>query len=175
MNKILISSTIFAVFTAIALPTLAATNLKCGCYAPAKTKIAAANPVNGYNLKCESNDSFTETGTAVSVKKSDIKVYVDAKGAIQGDSDMDITFRSRNKEFLVGAYDGSNKHLLWGGMKNDKNDQQVDGFKIKKVSEGTWNASFQGDTTGKNYVGLVLFNDLGDGKKTMTALCLQDH
>ncbi|GAB55695.1 hypothetical protein GPUN_1578 [Glaciecola punicea ACAM 611] len=175
MNKTLISSTAFAVFTAIALPTLAAEDLKCGCYAPVEDKIAAANPVNGYNLNCESNDRFTETGTAVSVQKSDLKVYVGANGAIQGDNDMNITFRSRNKEYLVAAYDGSDKHLLWGGMKNDNNDQQVDGFRIKNVSEGTWTASFQADTTGKNYKGVVLFNDLGNGKKTMTALCLRDH
>jgi hypothetical protein len=180
MKKIIISSAVVAVFTTISLPVSAATDLKCGCYAPAESKIAAGNPVktdkgDKYNLNCESNDRFTETGTAVSVQKSDLKVYVDANGAIQGDSDMDITFRSRDKKYFTAAYDGSNQKLLWGGSKNDNNDQKVSGFNIKKVSDGVWNASFQGNTTGKNYKGLVLFNDLGNGKKTMTGLCLEDH
>jgi hypothetical protein len=175
MNKIVISSAAFAIFAAITFPASAASDMKCGCYAPIEPKIAAGNPANGYNLNCESKDQFTKTGTAVSVQKSDLKVYVDAKGAVQGDKDMDITFRSRNKEYFVAAYDGSNKKLLWGGSKNDNNDQKVSGFNIKKVSDGVWNASFQGNTSGKNYKGVVLFNDLGDGKKTMTALCLEDH
>ncbi|WP_143150292.1 hypothetical protein [Erythrobacter sanguineus] len=186
MNKIVISSTacaavaVFAAIASLATPAPAssaassATDLKCGCYAPVESKIAAGNPSNGYNLNCESNDRFTTTGTAVSVQKSDMKVYVDASGAVQGDNDMDITFRSRNKKDFIAAYDGNTKDLLWAGAKNDNNDQKVSGFKIEG-KDGTWTAAFKGETTGTDYVGVVLFNDLGDGKKTMTALCLQDH
>jgi hypothetical protein len=192
MNKIVISSTacaavaVFAAIASLATPAPASsaaqsntvavggTDLKCGCYAPVESKIAAGNPTNGYNLNCESNDRFTTTGTAVSVQKSDLKVYVSASGAVQGDSDMDITFRSRDKKNFTAAYDGSNDELKWAGSTNDTNDQKVSGFKLDG-KDGTWTASFKGVTTGKDYVGVVLFNDIGDGKKTMTALCLQDH
>lgn len=186
MNKIVISSTagaavaVFAAIASLATPAPAssasssATDLKCGCFATVEPQIAAGNPSNGYNLNCESNDRFTTPGTAVSVQKSDMKVYVDASGAVQGDNDMDITFRSRNAKDFIAAYDGNTKDLLWAGVKNDNNDQKVSGFKIEG-GDGTWTAAFKGETTGKDYVGVVLFNNLGDGKKTMTALCLQDH
>lgn len=185
MNKIVISSTACAAVAALAaIASLAppypassaasTTDLKCGCYAPLEPKIAAANPVNGYNLNCESNDQFTTVGTGVSVQKSDLKVYVSASGAVQGDKDMDIKFRSRDKQFFQVAYDGSNSKELFRGGVPDTDETTVSGFQLKG-KDGSWNASFKALTSGKHYVGLVLFNDLGDGKKTMTALCLQDH
>ena len=187
MNKIVISSTacaavaVFAAIASLATPSAeasaasSATDLKCGCYAPAESKIAAGNPTNGYNLNCESNDQFTTTGTAVSVQKSDLKVYIEAKDAITKGSVLEIFFRSRDEKYFTAAYDGSNSKLMWAGTTPDTYGyQRVQNFNIKG-KDGTWYASFKGDTTGKNYVGLVLFNDLGDGKKTMTALCLQDH
>ena len=179
MNKMLISSAAFAVFAVIAFPASAATDLKCGCFDNDKVKagIAASNPVNGYNLICGSNDEFTTTGTAVSVQESDLKVYVDASGAVQSDSNMEITFRSRDTKAFTAAYDGSNQKLLWGGSKSDNSEMTVGGFQIIGKSPGPWNVTFKGVTTGKDYVGLVLLNDLtnGDGKKTMTALCLQNQ
>jgi hypothetical protein len=191
MNKIVISSAAFAIFAAITFPASAASDMKCGCYAPLEAEIEAGNPYHGgggfksfkYNLSCESKDRFTTPGTAVSVQKRYLKVYVDAKNAVQGDGYMDITFRSRNKTYFAQATDlfGDNGNkTLWSGLKNDTDKQNVSNFTIIKHKNGTVSSSFLGATSddgislGKGYSGFVLFNDLGDGKKTMTALCLED-
>lgn len=189
INKNVISSATwaalvaFAAITTLTAPSVAsaATDMKCGCYAPLEANIAAANPTKGdpsYKLNCESNDRFTTTGTAVSVQKGDLKVYVDAKNAVQGDNDMNISFRSRNEQFLNGVYE-ANGNNRWLGAANDNNEIEVGGFSISGGG-GSWTAGFKGDTSGKDYKGVVLFSDLtamniNPGKKTMTALCLQDH
>ncbi len=191
MNKIVISSAAFAIFAAITFPASAATDMKCGCYAPLEAEIEAGNPYHAgrtyksfkNNLSCESKDRFTTPGTAVSVQKTYLKVYVDAKNAVQGDGYMDITFRSRNKTYFAEATDlfGNVDEALWSGLKNDTDKQNVSNFTIIKHKNGTVSSSFLGATSddgislGAAYSGFVLFNDLGDGKKTMTALCLADH
>ncbi len=181
MSKFLMIPAIATVISISSISTSAsATELKCGCYAPVESQIAAGNPTSGFNLNCESNDRFTTTGKSVSVQKKYLKVYVNDSNAVQDDEDMSIKFRSRNKQKFHEAYDETDGKSLWSGgafNENDVNDTteiKVDGFKISEKNDGTWVTLFRGNANKKVYDGLVLFYDLGDGKKTMTALCLQD-
>lgn len=172
MKIIILASSLLATFTTLAVPSAAsaATKMKCGCYKPLESSINGT--VNGYTFTCGDNDQFTTTGTDVSVQKSDLKVYVDGKDAVQGDNDMNITFRSRDKKNLTSVFE-ANGNNRWTGSADDTKDIEVGGFSITSVS-GSWTAGFKGITSGTDYEGVVLFADLGDGKKTMTALCLED-
>lgn len=177
MKIIILASSFLATLTALAVPSAAsaATKMKCGCFAPLESSINGT--VDGYTFTCEANDQFTTTGTDVSVQKSDLKVYVDGKNAVQGDNDMNITFRSRDEKNLTSVFEANGKNR-WTGLANDTKDIDVGGFSITS-GKGGWSAGFKGVTSGKDYTGVVLFADLAQmginpGKKTMTALCLED-
>lgn len=176
MKIIIMTSSLLATLTALAIPSAAsaATKMKCGCYENLEDSINGT--ANGYTLTCEENDRFTTTGTDVSVQKSDLKVYVDGKDAVQGDNDMNITFRSRDKKNLTSVFEANEKNR-WMGSADDTKDIEVSGFSITSTSSG-WSAGFKGVTSGKDYTGVVLFSDLAPyinpGKKTMIALCLED-
>jgi hypothetical protein len=180
MKIIILASSFLATLTALAAPSAAsaATEMKCGCFEDMKDKINGT--VDGITFTCGTNDAFKTTGTDVSVQESDLKVYVDGKDAVQGDNDMNITFRSRDKKNLTSVFEANEKNR-WMGSADDTKDIEVSGFSITSTSSG-WSAGFKGVTSGKDYTGVVIFADLGGaiptpinpGKKTMTALCLEN-
>jgi hypothetical protein len=177
MKIIIMTSSLLATLTALAAPSAAsaATEMKCGCLEGMQAKINGT--VDGITFTCNTNDAYKTAGTDVSVQESDLKVYVDGEGAVQGDNDMNITFRSRDKKNLTSVFEANGKNR-WMGSADDTKDIEVSGFSITGGS-GSWSAGFKGVTSGKEYKGVVLFADLAQmninpGKKTMTALCLEN-
>ena len=166
----------------LASPVVADTiKMKCGCY-----KAMSGDTPMGLNgkvvdtdtgkiqLECVSSEVYSNLTSSVSIQESHVKIYVDSSNIVQGDSDMNIRFRPRDKKCLVDVKDMNANSSKWVGMYCGQSSyKDIGGFKIDSKTNS---ATFAVVTTGKTYGGTAIFTEKGtDGKRSMIAACLQNQ
>lgn len=155
-----------------AIPAQAA--YKCGCEEKAKADLEKSK-----DPKIHCSETYKGYSNSVSVQEKHLKIYVDSKNIVQGDKDANIRFRPRDGKCLERVADGNEKKVLWqGAYCNNGSYKEVGQFKMKESKEedkkGTWTATFEGKTGGKDYKGFLMYADAPDGKRYMQAACIED-
>ncbi|HEX7115848.1 MAG TPA: hypothetical protein VF193_12015 [Steroidobacter sp.] len=170
MLRLAIAST--AVALGIAALPAHAEKYKCGCEANAKADLEKSK-----DPKIECAETYNGYSSSVSIQDSHLKIYVDSKNVVQGDKDANIRFRPRDGKCLERVADGNEGKILWqGAYCNNDSYKEVGQFKLKesKDNPGTWIATFEGKTGGKDYTGFLMYATGKDGKRYMTAACLEN-
>jgi hypothetical protein len=154
-----------------AMPAQAAT-YKCGCEEKAKAGLEKSK-----DPKIQCVETYKGHDNSVSVQEKHLKIYVDSKNVVQGDKDVNIRFRPRGGKCLESVADGNQKKVLWAGVYcNNDSYKDIGQFKMKesKDQKGSWMATFEGKTGGKDYTGFLMYADGGDGKRYMQAACIEN-
>lgn len=152
----------------LAAQPASAKKYKCACETNAKAGLEASK-----DPKISCNETYSGYNNSVSIQESHLKIYVDSKNVVQSDKDANIRFRPRDGKCLERVADGNASKVLWqGAYCNNSAYKDIGQFKMKEKN-GSWMATYEGRTGGKDYTGFLIYALNGD-KRYMQAACIED-